>query len=129
METRKKRNRALSVVIAASLGLLIMGILTYHSDEYVSSWMISVSQAVCALAIFRLPYIKEKQRQSKIIWIVLWVMVVIGAGITLLGVLTQQLRCSLMGSFITSLGLNALVCYVANFFDDVDAREDQESQS
>ena len=30
METRKKRNRALSVVIAASLGLLIMGILTYR---------------------------------------------------------------------------------------------------
>lgn len=135
MSLTKKRNKQLWIVIILSVVVLLFAVLAedFLQDDYITGWLVSVSQALMVFAIFRFQKLKDVQKKSRIIWNITKLVFALGVIITMFGVITPTVFPDLniphiarIGSFIAGLGINGLVCYTANEFDNIEEKENRE---
>lgn len=135
MSLTKKRNKKLYGVVIISIVILLFAVLAeiFVKDDYIAGWLVSVSQALMVFAIYRFQKIKDIQKKSPIIWMLTKATFAVGVCITAVGVIIPMvfpglisLHIARIGSFIAGLGINGLVCYLANEFDNIEEKENRE---
>ncbi len=135
MNLNKERNKKLLCVIVVSIILLAVTIFLDFivDDEYIVGWLYAMCQTLFAFAVFRFKAIKELQRKSNVIQIIVILTFGIGIAVTLIGVLIPNLNgvsevISRIGNFIAGLGINSLICHLANQSDFIEAEENKQQK-